>query len=254
MVKYKTFKDLEVGDKIYGYNYKTETSNEYVVTQIKWSDIYMRPVESELFEYMLTFKPFNILPVTECRGQVRELPDDMFYSNEHAMVNDIEKNRTVMENPIYREEILTEYKEYVVEKLNTEDKPAYIGLDQNLFPLFTRENAKPFGASDTGTYWWPLGIWNTGRMDFLNWLIEQYQNDETDIRHDVKMDNIAHYTTLSRTGYGRPDMFIAGFKPGIVDSINKLEQECVTWNENDLASMAGITVEQARMIIRNFNL
>ena len=50
------------------------------------------------------------------------------------------------------------------------------------FPLFTRENAKRFGGDPSRLYWWPIDEWNTGRMDFLNWLIEQYKNDNTDLR------------------------------------------------------------------------
>lgn len=51
-----------------------------------------------------------------------------------------------------------------------------------VFPLFTRGNAKRFGADLILVYWWPIGEWNTGRMDFLNWLIEQYKDDNTDLR------------------------------------------------------------------------
>lgn len=51
-----------------------------------------------------------------------------------------------------------------------------------IFPLFTRENAKRFDGDPFHLYWWPIYEWNTGRMDFLNWLIEQYKNDNTDLR------------------------------------------------------------------------
>lgn len=49
-------------------------------------------------------------------------------------------------------------------------------------PLFTFENAKKFGADGREYwYWWNPGEWDNGRLDFLNWLIEQYQGDDTDI-------------------------------------------------------------------------
>lgn len=57
------------------------------------------------------------------------------------------------------------------------------------FPLFTYNNAFPFGAKipcgycmAMNQYWWPRGIWDSGREDFLNWLIEQYKNDKTNLR------------------------------------------------------------------------
>lgn len=50
------------------------------------------------------------------------------------------------------------------------------------FPLFTRDNAFAFGAAEDCMYWWPANNWSTGREDFLNWLIEQYKDDQTDLR------------------------------------------------------------------------
>lgn len=55
------------------------------------------------------------------------------------------------------------------------DSPATI------FPKFKEEYAKHFGASYYG-YWWESGRWDTGRLDFLNWLIKQYEGDNTNIR------------------------------------------------------------------------
>jgi hypothetical protein len=49
-------------------------------------------------------------------------------------------------------------------------------------PLFTFENAKKFGANgDKRWYWWKPYEWDTGRLDFLNWLIEQYRDDDTNL-------------------------------------------------------------------------
>lgn len=54
-----------------------------------------------------------------------------------------------------------------------------------LFPLFRRNNAFRFGGRDW-PYWWPRGKWDTGREDFLNWLIEKYKYDTTDLKELVK--------------------------------------------------------------------
>lgn len=32
------------------------------------------------------------------------------------------------------------------------------------------------------SYWWEEGIWNTGRLDFLNFLIEENKNNKIDLR------------------------------------------------------------------------
>ena len=54
---------------------------------------------------------------------------------------------------------------------------------KSIFPLFKIDNAYRIAkANPFKDYWWPKGEWNTGRMDFLNWLIEQYKNDKTDLR------------------------------------------------------------------------
>ena len=56
------------------------------------------------------------------------------------------------------------------------------------FPLFTNENARKFGAKPVEEfmsryeYWWKMEEWNTGREDFLDWLIEQYKDDTTNLR------------------------------------------------------------------------
>ena len=55
-----------------------------------------------------------------------------------------------------------------------------------LFPLFDVENAIQFGADKYSAYWWKMGIWNTGREDFLNWLIERYKDDTTDLKEEVQ--------------------------------------------------------------------
>lgn len=50
------------------------------------------------------------------------------------------------------------------------------------FSLMFRKNAEHFNASYNAGFWWPVGDWTGGRMDFLNWLIDQYKDDKTDLR------------------------------------------------------------------------
>lgn len=50
------------------------------------------------------------------------------------------------------------------------------------FPLFTNTQALSFGARPHDGYWWEPNVWNTGREAFLDWLIEQYKDDKTDLR------------------------------------------------------------------------
>lgn len=64
--------------------------------------------------------------------------------------------------------------------------PPYSGIcdtTKYYFPLFTRENASAFDAN-AELYWWPFNEWipGKGRMAFLEWLIEQYKDDKTDLR------------------------------------------------------------------------
>ena len=54
-----------------------------------------------------------------------------------------------------------------------------------VFPLYNPMYAKLFGATTDIGFWWERDEWDTGRLDFLNWLIEQYKDDKTDIR-DLK--------------------------------------------------------------------
>ena len=50
------------------------------------------------------------------------------------------------------------------------------------FPKFRREDAINFGAHKLDSWWWDYNGWDTGRMDFLNWLIEEYKDDKTNLR------------------------------------------------------------------------
>lgn len=53
-------------------------------------------------------------------------------------------------------------------------------------PLYDVKEAVKFNAdirhgARTG-FWWTIGVWNKGRLDYLNWLINQYKNDKTDLK------------------------------------------------------------------------
>ena len=50
-----------------------------------------------------------------------------------------------------------------------------------LFPLFGT-NVEAFGGDKVYCYWWPIGEWHTGREAYLDWLIEQYKDDKTDLK------------------------------------------------------------------------
>lgn len=60
---------------------------------------------------------------------------------------------------------------------------------KKFFPLYTHDNAVEFDAwrdkpMSGCEFWWPPFVWDdsSGRMRFLNWLIEQYKDDDTDLR------------------------------------------------------------------------
>lgn len=91
---------------------------------------------------------------------------------------------------VYRKDIL----EYALKhKHNTKgvcfalwDSLSHYGIVNNInlyLPLANLNNAKRFGAKlRNDGYWWPKGEWNTGRFDFLKWLLEQYKNDKTNLK------------------------------------------------------------------------
>lgn len=54
-----------------------------------------------------------------------------------------------------------------------------------LFPLFTHENAVKVANAQNWVYWWPKDIWDTGREEFLKWMIEQYKDDKTNIKRNL---------------------------------------------------------------------
>ena len=91
--------------------------------------------------------------------------------------------------PVTRKEVLLRAKKlkecglclsfcHVLNKYNISHNYQYT----RYFPKFVRKNALPFGANKDVDYWWEPYIWNTGRMDFLDWLIDQYKDDKTNLR------------------------------------------------------------------------
>lgn len=64
----------------------------------------------------------------------------------------------------------------------------YYGIDispmaiEIIIPLFTVNNAISLFNAKPNYYWWPRGKWDTGRLDFLKWLLEQYKNDKTNLK------------------------------------------------------------------------
>jgi hypothetical protein len=55
---------------------------------------------------------------------------------------------------------------------------------KKLFPKLSRSNAYDFHLNeDDDGYWWVPGDWKGGRMQFLDWLIEEYRDDKEDLRN-----------------------------------------------------------------------
>lgn len=52
----------------------------------------------------------------------------------------------------------------------------------DVFPRFARPFAIFFNANVDGPFWWKPGKWDTGRMDFLDYLIKLYKDDKEDLR------------------------------------------------------------------------
>ena len=68
---------------------------------------------------------------------------------------------------------------------NALDHYEILPFPSTIFPKFRPQYAKHFRAlySDYyGVYWWERGAWNTGRLEYLDWLINEYKDDKTNIR------------------------------------------------------------------------
>ena len=108
--------------------------------------------------------------------------------------------------PVYRKDILEyayeNHENYIglcylfkrsIEKFNCDS--SYGKCDPSfLFNAFSIKNAKQFGAVDKG-YWWPMWNWSTGRLDFLKWMMDYYENDKEDLRN--KIWNNCTYGTIT---------------------------------------------------------
>lgn len=58
---------------------------------------------------------------------------------------------------------------------------------QDIFPLFSKETAKPF-TDINSKHWETCNSWfwsKSARLNYLDWLIEQYKDDKQDIRNIV---------------------------------------------------------------------
>lgn len=62
----------------------------------------------------------------------------------------------------------------------------YLRKLKTFIPLFINKNAVLFRATYHNdinmVYWWEEGVWDTGRLDFLKWLIKQYKDDKTNLK------------------------------------------------------------------------
>lgn len=117
-------------------------------------------------------------------------------------MKDMMKESTTPHTPVTKSDILkllrSNRKDYVGlcggidEVYNKHVALIYAGhfVDVNIeamFPLFTRENALRFGADADKPYWWKPSKWRSWlkpgkcRLAFLNWLIEQYEDDTEDL-------------------------------------------------------------------------
>ena len=65
------------------------------------------------------------------------------------------------------------------------DYGIYLQAKDAFSEFLTQENAKGFGGVYPG-FWWPRKDWTSGRSKFLDWLIEQYKDDKTNLRNYVQ--------------------------------------------------------------------
>lgn len=67
--------------------------------------------------------------------------------------------------------------------LNRDEFELY--LIEEIFDKFDRNIAINRFNGKRFPYWWPPDDWEGSRMDFLNWLIDQYEFDTTDLRKTI---------------------------------------------------------------------
>ena len=66
-------------------------------------------------------------------------------------------------------------------KIPTEPRPRNI-ISKLYFPEFNRKSALVFGADPYSIFWWEVHNWSTGREEYLNYLINCYSDDKTNLR------------------------------------------------------------------------
>lgn len=114
------------------------------------------------------------------------------------------KFKSIFNLPIYRKDALIWAKHYyangdcaglcyaiedsISDLIHVHNKP------QHFIPLLNPNVARSFQNKhgvdtsttryNSGCFWWRPRVWelNDGRLGFLNWLIEQYKDDKTDLR------------------------------------------------------------------------
>lgn len=101
-------------------------------------------------------------------------------------------------NPIYRIDILeyvkNHHEEYYGICEGIEDACCKFQLgspysSRLIIPKLSLRYAKNFSIREKATedgFWWKPNNWDTGRLDFLNWLINEYKDDKTDLRYLVR--------------------------------------------------------------------
>lgn len=89
--------------------------------------------------------------------------------------------------PVYPIDILMEIKNNPLEDsglcyaIASTSRKFKICNEKHHIKKFDKDIAVNFGGKDT-LFWWKPGIWNTGRLDFLNFLIEENKNNKIDLR------------------------------------------------------------------------
>lgn len=71
--------------------------------------------------------------------------------------------------------------DYALMDFNIPTKPRDI-ISKLYFPEFNRKSALVFGADPYSVFWWEMHNWSTGRKEYLNYLINCYKDDKTNLR------------------------------------------------------------------------
>lgn len=94
--------------------------------------------------------------------------------------------------PIYPIDILMEIKNNHSDARSLCHGITLAELNFNIYREFTVHHIKKFDRNiaihnfggEKKWYWWEPGIWHTGRLDFLNFLIEENKDNKIDLRYE----------------------------------------------------------------------